>query len=373
MKIINIVENLDKGAVENWLVNVFIESRKFRPNWEWTFYCILGLPGNLDQKVKNNGGVIIYSPCTVTKKRRFIQSLHKVLIAGEYDIIHSHHDYLSGFYLLATFGISFKKRILHIHNTDAILPIGNKFLNNLFLEPLRRLSIYFSDIIVGISCHTLHKYISKYNLGNKKSLILYYGIKLDKYQSEDNLNLFREKLQLPKNVKLILFCGRINYLKNPIFIVDILSELLKLDKTYHAVFVGEGNLTNELLDRALKLEVLNNVHLMGWRDDIELIMKSCDVFVFPRIETPKEGLGLVVVEAQAAALPMVLSNGILNDAIVIPELAHFIPLDNNPEIWAEVIINTKKNISFSDAIKIMNNSKFSMSIATQNLIKLYES
>ena len=52
MKIIHIVENLDKGAVENWLVNIFIESRKTRPGWEWTFYCILGKEGRLDEKVK---------------------------------------------------------------------------------------------------------------------------------------------------------------------------------------------------------------------------------------------------------------------------------------------------------------------------------
>jgi len=39
----------------------------------------------------------------------------------------------------------------------------------------------------------------------------------------------------------------------------------------------------------------------GWqlRDDTQH-MKMADIFVFPRMEYPKEGLGLVVVEAQAA-------------------------------------------------------------------------
>ena len=60
LKIIHIVENLDKGAVENWLVKTFIESRKMYPNWQWTFYCILGKEGRLDEKVKAAGGEIIY-------------------------------------------------------------------------------------------------------------------------------------------------------------------------------------------------------------------------------------------------------------------------------------------------------------------------
>ena len=62
-------------------------------------------------------------------------------------------------------------------------------------------------------------------------------------------------------------------------------------------------------------------------------MKSANVFVFPRLEYPREGLGLVVVEAQAAGLPLVISNAIVKDAIVIPELAHYVKLDNNPAEW----------------------------------------
>jgi hypothetical protein len=102
MKIIHIVENLDKGAVENWLVSIFIESRKIRPDWEWTFYCILGNEGRLDEKVRSAGGRIIYSPVTVSNKLAFLKNLRRELTKGRYDILHAHHDYLSGFYLLAS-------------------------------------------------------------------------------------------------------------------------------------------------------------------------------------------------------------------------------------------------------------------------------
>ena len=92
MKIIHIVENLDKGAVENWLVNIFLESRKIRPDWEWTFYCILGKPGRLDENVRNAGARIIYSPVTVSNKLSFLKYLRIELKRGGYDILHAHHD-----------------------------------------------------------------------------------------------------------------------------------------------------------------------------------------------------------------------------------------------------------------------------------------
>ena len=181
MKIIHIVENLDKGAVENWLVNIFIESRKIRPGWEWTFYCILGKEGTLDEKVKKAGGIIIYSPVTISRKLAFLKNLRKILKTGKYDILHAHHDYLSGFYLLASTRIKFRKRFLHIHNTDKALPVGNKTLHNFLLEPFRKLGLIFSDHVIGISKNTIEEFSKVKNVSDKKFIILYYGVNFERF------------------------------------------------------------------------------------------------------------------------------------------------------------------------------------------------
>lgn len=372
MKIIHIVENLNKGAVENWLVNVFLESRKTQTNWEWTFYCILGKKGRLDEQVRAAGGNIIYAPCTVSNKVFFLKSLRKVLKEGCYDIIHSHHDYLSGFYLLATHGISFKKRILHIHNTDAALPVGNKLLHKLLLKPFRQLALYYSDLIVGISQNTLQQFIQNAILNKHKSTVLYYGIKMESFNKLIDSNEFKKTLYIPQDSCLLLFSGRMNREKNPIFVVEILHEILKKHTNYYALFVGEGEVLHDVISKAQQLKIENNIRCLGWRTDLSKIMLCSDVFVFPRIEYPKEGLGLVVVEAQTAGLPMALSYGIVPDAIEISELAHFISLQNNPAYWASTITNIKKTINQLEAYKKMQQSKFALPIATQNLLKLYE-
>lgn len=213
LKIIHIVENLDKGAVENWLVNVFIQSRQSYSEYEWTFYCMLGKLGRLDKKVKIAGGEIIYAPCTVSNKLKFFLALRRTLQKGKYDIIHSHHDYLSGYYLPASYGIKFKKRILHIHNTDASLPVKNKWLQSILLKPLRWLDIQFSDIIVGISNDTLIQFLKQGKLHNKRATVLYYGIDLDKFEKEIYPERLRQELGIPANKRLLLFCGRMNYVK----------------------------------------------------------------------------------------------------------------------------------------------------------------
>lgn len=372
MRILNIVENLDKGAVENWLVNIFIESRKTRPQWEWTFYCILGLPGRLDEKVKRAGGVIIYSPCTISKKWQFYKALRNTIKTTSYNIIHSHHDFLSGFYILASFGIHFKKRILHIHNTDEAIPVGNRLHEKILRQPLKWLAIYFSDVIVGISKDTLQQFTGNKPFNKKKLVVLYYGIDMLPFSKAVDTALLRNELNLPAESKLMLFCGRMNMFKNPLFALDILKELLYKDINYYTLFVGEGELLKEVELKAKEYGISEHIRLLGWRNDLPSVMKACDVFVFPRVEKPKEGLGLVVVEAQAAGLPMVLSYGIVSDAIELNGLATFISLKNNAADWATKIATLKKEITPQNALQRMMQSKFALPIATANLISLYE-
>ena len=175
------------------------------------------------------------------------------------------------------------------------------------LKPLHWLSIYFSDIIVGISNDTLNQFIKSRHLGKRKVVVLYYGIDLDRFDININPATLRIQLNLPLEAKLILFSGRMNSFKNPVFVVKILKELLKKDTNYYAIFVGEGDLSKDVELIAKQKNISDNIRLLGWITNLPFVMKSADVFVFPRLENPKEGLGLVVVEAQSAGLPMLLS------------------------------------------------------------------
>lgn len=365
---------MDKGAVENWLVNIFIESRKIKPSWDWTFYCILGRRGKLDEKVISAGGKIIYSPVTVSNKIQFLKHLRSTLIKEKYDIIHSHHDYLSGFYLLATTGISFKKRILHIHNTDRALPIGNRLLHKVLLKPFKRLGLYFSDIVLGISENTIDEFVGEGWRNNSKFQLLYYGVDFSKFDAPIDQEEYRRQFNIPNAGKIILFVGRMNDLKNPVYVVDVLHGVLKKRSDVYAVFVGKGDQEEAIKQKADQYGINNHVRIIGWREDIAGIMKSSDIFIFPRKEYPKEGLGLVVVEAQGAGLPLFITRGIVNDAIIIKELAFYNELANL-EAWEEQVnkvLNKGALISKKDSLAIMKASRFELNIATSNLIGIYE-
>lgn len=373
MKILHVVENLDKGAVENWLVNVFEQSRKYRPNWEWTFFCILNKPGCLDERVKGLGGKIIYAPFWISNRFLFLKSLRSLLLREKFDIIHAHHDFLSGFYLISTIGIKELTVINHVHNADEIVPVGNSRLQKLLLYPLASLAGIISDKTIGISNYTLKKFRSKQLVHSKFSRVLYYGINLKKFSKNIGYDL-RSELGIDPSIKILLFIGRFNREKNPSFLIDIAVQLRKSRNDFVMVFVGQGEQENLIKEKAELFDCKNIIYILGWRDDVSQIMLDSDIFVFPRLQEPKEGLGLVVVEAQSAGLPTICTNGILDDAIIIPELVDRIALDR-VEDWVlriDSILSNPLIIKQNQAIEEMEKSPFEINNATFNLLELYE-
>ena len=66
--------------------------------------------------------------------------------------------------------------------------------------------------------------------------------------------------------------------------------------------------------------------------------------------------------------------GIVDDAVVIPELAHFNSLTNASD-WAEqinAVLNEPVRINREESLNRMKNSAFELRTGTQNLVNLYE-
>jgi len=372
MKIIHIVENLNTGAVENWLVNIFLEARIKEPHIEWTFYCILGKPGRLDGIVLSNGGEIIYSPVKISNKISFLKHLRGTLIKGNYDIIHSHHDYLSGFYLLAAFNLGINRRILHVHNTDKGLPVSNCILEFFLLKLFWVITYFYNDLILCISKDVKQSFVGMDWL--KKSRILYYGIKLDRFQSPVNDCLFKSENGIESNTKLLLFVGRLNNLKNPIFLIHIMNYLVSMRNDIQAIIIGEGEQKKDILEAIKKFNLEEKIHLLGWRDNIHEWMMVSDLFIFPRKEYPKEGLGIVMLESQACGLRSLITNGIVKDVLISKHLNNILPLKDGAEKWAQKVVDLidlpKENKQ--SAFALVKKSNFNLPIGLKKLVNYYE-
>ena len=90
---------------------------------------------------------------------------------------------------------------------------------------------------------------------------------------------------------------------------------------------------DKMKEKVKKLGIEDSVYFLGARNEVEKYMQAMDVFLFPSLY---EGLGLVAIEAQAAALKVIASDYIPKEANTTNYFEHY-PLDDK-SVWVNRIL-----------------------------------
>lgn len=374
-RVLHVVESLDRGAVENWLMRMLRHAHSKGVELDWTFYCTLPRQGALDEEAATLGARVLHSPVPIGNKGTFIRALRAEMRRGRYDVMHCHHDLVSAIYLVAAMGLPIHRRIVHVHNADEGVPTPSRFKQRIYREPLRRACLAMADGVVGISDHTLDTFLDGRPRRSGRDIVHYYGIEASPVREEDvDPGAFRRSLNLSEDSRVLLFVGRMVPEKNPLFALDVLAEMVHMDSKVAGVFVGAGSLDALLAARAAELGLQLKFRALGWRNDVAAIMRCCDWFILPRPEQPMEGFGIAVVEAQLAGLRLLLSKGIANDPLLPTAVYRRLSLDDPAQAWAEAATDmlAAPAPSSSDAIKVLQNSPMDMDRALTGLLSLYE-
>lgn len=373
--VLHIVENLDRGAVETWLVRMLAFARSCGIDLDWSFYCTVPGGGALDTVALAAGTKIVRSPVPLARKVEFLQALRSELKHGGYDVVHCHHDLISGIYLLAALGIKLRRRIVHVHNADESLLTPNPIKQALLREPLRRTCLCLADRIVGISNHTLDSFLAGLQRRPGRDVVHYYGIDPAPFETPlpDRVG-FRRSLGFDDDARVLLFAGRIVPEKNPLFALDVLAEMRRIDPKVVGVFAGAGGLEVQLREQARILNLNSGCRFLGWRTDIADIMRSSDWFILPHPETPVEGFGIAVVEAQLARLRLLISTGIADDPLLPTAVYRRLSLSEGPVAWAQAgLAMAQMELPSSDAVwESFYASPLDMDFALKDLLALYQ-
>jgi glycosyltransferase involved in cell wall biosynthesis len=374
MKVLHVVESLDHGSVETWLVRMLRHARNRGIDLDWSFYCTLGRPGVKDDEVRALGAHVIHSPAPMREKLAFVRALREELRQKEYEVLHCHHDLVSAVYLVAALGMPVTKRVIHVHNADEVVPTPNRFKQSILRPLLRRGCLWMADSVVGNSNHSLDTFIGDRVRRKGVDVVNYLGVDSTPFESAKGDRFeFRRSLGIAEHSWILLFAGRMVPEKNPVFAVDVLAELVRFDPGAIGVFAGSGMLESAVRQRSEQLGLGDAVRYLGWRSDVADIMCCCDWFILPHPEQPVEGFGIAVVEAQLAGLRMLLSRGILDDPLLPTACFRRLSLADGPIAWAEAAMELRREPapSRATAVAALRQSPMDMDRALERLLQLY--
>lgn len=164
---------------------------------------------------------------------------------------------------------------------------------------------------------------------NKNIRILGNGIDLERFYNGNSLS---DDMSFVIN-------ARFSPPKNPYFVIDIFSELIKKKSTSRLEWIGTGEMEKEIKDYANNLQIEEHINFLGTVNDVERVLRRNRFFLLPSIS---EGLPIVLIEAQAAGLKCFISDNITEE--IDCGGCFRISLDQTAEEWADIILEEiKKN------------------------------
>lgn len=131
------------------------------------------------------------------------------------------------------------------------------------------------------------------------------------------------------------FIGRFVQQKNPIFLLEIFSEIHRRQKDAVFGLVGYGPLEEKMKQKVKSYGLENYVMFFGRRDDVRRFYNAFDALLLPSLY---EGMPIVGLEAQCCGLPVFFSDNVTYETSAT-EQAHFLSLKESPADWADIIIS----------------------------------
>lgn len=335
IRILHIIGTMNRGGAETLLMELYRNIDRTKVQFDFLVYNYSDKPGAYDEEILKLGGKIYEA------KKRFYRGpfafyrelKHFFKEHPEYKIVHAHQYAMSGYMLRAAKKTSKAITIAHshvaFHSTGFLRKLPEIFGKYLLKK--------YADFYFGCSEDAL-KGLSEFTSDNKKYFVVNNAVDIDKFAfSKENRKYWRNEFDIDDSTTVLGYVARFSHVKNHEFLINTFKEFLKIKSNSILVLVGDGALRAETEKLANQLGVYDKVRFLGVRPDVQDIVNAFDVFVMP---SRYEGLGIVIIEAQANGLPCVISADVIPaEADAGAGLVTRVSLDESSKKWAEACLN----------------------------------
>ena len=161
---------------------------------------------------------------------------------------------------------------------------------------LKKKTASWSDRIICVSGAIKRDMVRRYDNKNSSLQLIYNGINIEKFDGIKRKKFDGEELVFGS-------LGRLTEQKNYSLLIRALSKIK--GSNFKFLIAGEGELRGSLQKEIDSLGINSRIELVGVKKDVRSFLASLDFFILP---SKWEGLGIVLLEAGLARLPVLASN-----------------------------------------------------------------
>lgn len=301
-------------------------------------------------------GILHTIPNRKEDLKGYLLGLYRILRSGM-DVLHIHGNSATMAIeaMLATF-CGTGKILVHSHSTKTDHPLANAVLRYPMLLCARE----------RIACSVDS---GKWLYRNARHTVLNNAIDLSRFRFDPEV---RKQCRAELDIGEAFLVGHVGYFadpKNQSYLIDVFQAFHRQKPDTKLLLVGTGPDLEDAVEQVARLQLQDAVIFAGRRTDVERIYQALDVFVMPSLW---EGLPLVLLEAQAAGLPVLASDRITGDVQCVPNF-RYLPLEAEPEVWAEQLRNLSEETAdrTADTAQYLRNRGFDIRTEAGRLRELY--
>ncbi|MCA0981205.1 glycosyltransferase family 1 protein [Exiguobacterium aestuarii] len=364
LRVLHYVPGFDQGGIESRLLDWYrnIDRNKIQ------FDLIKLTPdrnNDLIEEFKLLGGNVYtlpkFSPKNFLSFRKELRYMFKS--NDSYDVVHCHSPATGYFFLKEAKKNNVPVRILHSRTTQF-----NSESTFIFVRhQLKKLANNYATSYFSCSNEAAVWQFGEEALLNQNVTIINNGIESYKFKFNYNTRIkILSELELD-NCFVVGHVGRFATAKNHLFLIDVFNEITKKQKNARLVLIGSGLTKKEIEEKVNKLNLSDKVIFLGEKNNVEDYFQAMDVFLFP---SHYEGFGTVAIEAQAAGLKCIVSEGVPN-TVDVTDLIEHLPLEAGPMFWANKVLEYSRPYERRDTYEEIVNAGFDAITTVKYLSEFY--
>ncbi len=304
MRILHVIDSLDRGGAERNLVSVVPRLSRHEQ-----VVVYLRPPSSYEGVLRSHGIRVEHVPAVtmrdLPRAARAIRTL-----ARDFDVVHTQCWLSDLLGRAAIFGHAAVVTTIQTTPYDPDLVATYSRKGRAATRALRAadgvLSRFAAHRVVGVSDYVRRVSVDRLGVPPERTRCVYNGISFDEFVPAvpEERAAVRAELSLGEEDVAIVTVGKVTPAKGQHLLLDAMPSLLAGSPRAVLVIVGTGDAEARLRERAVKAGLERSVRFLGLRADVRRLLGAMDVFV---LASRLEGFPLSALEALASELPCVLS------------------------------------------------------------------
>lgn len=356
IKVMQLIHGFNTGGAETVVKNWALLMDKSK--YDLTILCIEHRNSPYEKILKDAGIKVIYT-CDyfknkVMKRLGTALLIRKIIRDIQPDIIHIHLS-MSNYVKFAK--PKKKTKIFYTQHYDlSRMPKKEIAL-------LKWMIAHYKTQLVAINDEMKDDLNKLFEVSN--TCVIKNGIYLEEYKKSVDRLIVREKEKIPTDGFVVVHVGRFAEIKNHEFLVDVFEKIKKSNEKAFLLMIGSGETEQKVREKLSEKHLEGSYLMLHNRTDVAVLLKASDVAVFPSYT---EGLGIAVIEMQAAGLPVIASTGVPKQTQV-SNYIEYVDLNRGTEYWASELMRLFKSTADNKQLWI---DSWDVESSVNELQKLYE-